>query len=331
MEVESLQTAEIADEVKRLWMHHQIPERDPCINVDLAWANIRRFLRGEKQKQREGRLSGSQGDWLQQLRLNSSPFPTTAMLAELEPEETLTETLEILDAQRARRKVESTLGEAPSRYFFNQLKAKQAKESIKIFKKHDGHYKEKEPKILEVIHRFYSDLFSKDQRVDLVHGLCQDALNLIHNTVSAEVNENLCAVLTDDEIDRIIGELPREKSLGLDGVMAEILQHGWSYMKGGYTEMIRAFWKDSKLTSKTTTGVIKLIPKNQQTPELANWHPLAMLSITEKVVATILACRFKKVVGELVDKQQTGFMADTDIMPGQPSVLQTRSGALLLS
>lgn len=58
-------------------------------------------------------------------------------------------------------------------------------------------------------------------------------------------------------------------------------------MKAAYYEMIGAFWRDSKLSTKTTTRVIKLlIPKNQQMADLANcganWHPLTMLSLTEK-------------------------------------------------
>lgn len=78
--------------------------------------------------------------------------------------------------------------------------------------------------------------------------------------------------------------------------------------------MIRAYWEDGRLTTKTTAGVIKLIPKNQNTEDLTNWRPLTMLTLTEKVVAKIIANRIWKFVGKLVDSQQTGFLAGRDIL-----------------
>lgn len=57
-----------------------------------------------------------------------------------------------------------------------------------------------------------------------------------------------------------------------------------------------------------------LIPKNHETTELKNWRGLTMLTLTEKILAKLMANRVKLVAGRLVDPQQTGFLKGRDIM-----------------
>lgn len=120
-----MENKETAASVKRLWMEQQKPDRDPRINVDLAWGAIRCFLRGEQKRQMERRAVDNRGERLQQLRRVMGRSPTLDHIQELDGEETQTRQNKIQEDQLLRRRswvLWLKLGEAPSKYLFNQLK-----------------------------------------------------------------------------------------------------------------------------------------------------------------------------------------------------------------
>lgn len=128
-------------------------------------------------------------------------------------------------------------------------------------------------------------------------------LSLIHNKVTDAQNEALIREPSEEEITAVVKNFPKEKSPGLDGVTAEVLQNCWDWMKIDCCTMVRAFWSDGLLTSKSS--VIHM---------LKNWRPLTMLTITHKIAAKLLTNRLKMVVPKLVYSQQTGFIAGRSIL-----------------
>ncbi|KAL3683686.1 hypothetical protein R1sor_001708 [Riccia sorocarpa] len=118
-------------------------------------------------------------------------------------------------------------------------------------------------------------------------------------------------------------EMPKEKSPGLDGVMVEILQIGWEFMREDCFLMVQSFWEKKKLVGKDSRGIIKLIPKNDQKHLLKNWRPITLLTMTYKIVAKIFAIRLRGMIPELIDSQQTGFVAGRNIID---NILSLRLG-----
>lgn len=194
------------------------------------------------------------------------------------------------------------------------MKAKQSRESIRRLRLPDGRITKDESEILNAIFTFYSDLYTKDPRVGEHRALQEEALALITEKVSPEENKNIASLPSKAEIEKMVFDLPHNKVPGIDGVTAEMLPKGWDYMKAACIVMIQAYWRDGRLTTRASAGVIKLIPKNQETLELMNWWPLTMLTLTEKMIAKLLANWIKKVANRIVDKQQTGFLEGRDIL-----------------
>lgn len=194
------------------------------------------------------------------------------------------------------------LGEAPTKYFFNQLKAKHRRESIKMMQLSHREVTEDEDKILKEIFMFYPDLCCEDKRVEDHCASTEATLGLITERGIDTNNQLLGSVPSDDEIKLVVHSFPQEKAPGMDGVTIKMLLKVWEYKKPLCCSMVKAIWLDGKVTTRASVGVIKVIPKNQNTLELINWRPLTMLTLTEKIIAKVLANRFKKVVGRLVDK-----------------------------
>lgn len=66
--------------------------------------------------------------------------------------------------------------------------------------------------------------------------------------------------------------------------------------------MVRAFWRDGKISKKMASGIIKLIPKGLLLMRLGNWRPLMMLTTSYKILSKIIANRVKLIIARLVNK-----------------------------
>lgn len=97
----------------------------------------------------------------------------------------------------------------------------------------------------------------------------REVLSLIEPFISHEDNEKMFAIPLEDEIEKIVKDLPNDKSPSIDGVTSDILKF-WSEVKPTCIAMVLAYWNDNILTSRATTGVIKLIPKNKDIILLLN-------------------------------------------------------------
>ncbi|KAL3702106.1 hypothetical protein R1sor_020128 [Riccia sorocarpa] len=67
-------------------------------------------------------------------------------------------------------------------------------------------------------------------------------------------------------------------------------------------------------TPETRTAVIKMIPKTEDKERLKDWRPISLMSLTYKLIAKIVAERLKKLMPDLVDVQQAGFIKGRSIV-----------------
>lgn len=125
--------------------------------------------------------------------------------------------------------------------------------------------------------RFYTELYSVDPDTYNFNKDREQALRLIHSRIRDEDNTLMERTPTIEEVLKVINEMPKEKSPGIDGVTIEVLVKCWSFMGTACFDMVTAFWKDGTMTTKALARVIKLVPKSNETMELSNWRPLTML------------------------------------------------------
>ncbi|KAL3701989.1 hypothetical protein R1sor_020011 [Riccia sorocarpa] len=139
-------------------------------------------------------------------------------------------------------------------------------------------------------------------------------LLLMDKKMTTEQNGMLREMPDVTLIEHTVRKLPKDKTPGLDGVVTEILMLRWHFMRDDCVAMVLKVWSAHKLLNRDNRGVIKLIPKNEETMWLTNWRPRTLLTVTYKIIARIIADRLKGVMPELVDVQQSGFIAGRDII-----------------
>lgn len=166
--------------------------------------------------------------------------------------------IEQSNAMKARRKSRVRwlqLGEAPTKYFFNHLKVKHARESIRQLRLQNGETTDDEGKILREMFTFYEALYSEDASTENFVRESSSALELITSVSAAE---DACMERTPwhEEILEVVSEMPKEKSPGIDGETVEILPHCWTFMGPASLALVQDFWGDGIMTVKALAGVI---------------------------------------------------------------------------
>ncbi|KAL3691868.1 hypothetical protein R1sor_005519 [Riccia sorocarpa] len=162
--------------------------------------------------------------------------------------------------------------------------------------------------IIKEIGSFYTALYKDDgDPVGAAEERCK-VLSLIQNKVPSGDNARLEECPSEQELEECVQELAKDKAPGLDGVSAEVLREFWEEARGPCKEMLECFWETEQLTAAEKKGVIKLIPKNEETCKLTNWRPITLTGITYKLISHILANRLKSLLPGLITGQQTGFV-----------------------
>lgn len=148
-------------------MGHSSPTGlDARVQWDLAVNRLKKALMEEKK--RVAGLKGRTSDAVTNLQLKRqevASYPSAQEVADVVQLEAEAKANKLLEAEVWRRRSRVcwlSLGDAPSRYFFLQMKAKQSRETIKTLAFTDGTMIEDEKQILEETCNFFSSLFQAD-------------------------------------------------------------------------------------------------------------------------------------------------------------------------
>ena len=106
-----------------------------------------------------------------------------------------------------------------------------------------------------------------------------------------------------------IKTMPNNKTPGTDGFPTEFYK---SFINELGEYLIRSFqysYQYGKLSMDQRRAIINVIPKKDKDPlYIGNWRPISILNTDYKIIAKCLALRLKKVLPEIINNDQTGFL-----------------------
>ena len=104
-------------------------------------------------------------------------------------------------------------------------------------------------------------------------------------------------------------EMSNDKSPGLDGFTTNFYKFFWTDIKHIVFESFKYSLQHGKLSKTPKRGVLSLIPKNSKdTRYLKSWRPVSLLATDYKVLAKSLATRLQKVIPNLINPDQVGYI-----------------------
>ncbi|KAL3688284.1 hypothetical protein R1sor_014593 [Riccia sorocarpa] len=228
MNSEDLKNAEVFEGVRRIWKEHPDGVCDPQAKWVLAWDRVRKFLKNWRSNMRRKE---------DPLKQKKQELLAVRMRMQNERDTNLKARIQTLEAEIRKRELSyarcwricsrvwwMTEGEAPSLYFFAQLKSKHARETIQSLRRENGTETKNEREIQAAVHQYFQKQFRVLPTSDHAVLLRREVLSLVDRRVSQEQNLELVKTPDEEEVDLLVEELPRNKALGLDGVTNNLIQ-----------------------------------------------------------------------------------------------------------
>ena len=96
---------------------------------------------------------------------------------------------------------------------------------------------------------------------------------------------------------------------GSDGLPTEFYKVFWNDISDLFLNSINYAYRCGQLSVTQRRGIIKLIPKKKcRTQLIKNWRPISLLNCDYKIAAKAFANRFKQVIPNITNYDQTGFL-----------------------
>ena len=200
-------------------------------------------------------------------------------------------------------------GEKNTKYFLNLEKRHYNRGAISQLKLENENFVTTDKEILSECETFYKTLYSsnngsQNERAGKVFFKTQMEKKL--NQTEQDSCEGL---LTKTECLEALKKMECNKTPGSDGLPAEFYKVFWNDIADLFIKSLNYANQTGQLSVTQRRGIIKLIPKKDAEPYLIkNWRPISLLNCDYKIAAKAIANRFKQVLPNLIDNDQTGFL-----------------------
>lgn len=144
-------------------------------------------------------------------------------------------------------------------------------------------------KVMEAVSEFYTDLFAGGRGVSAEE--MREYCEKVDARLSEEDRFDMCVVVSEEEVRRVIDGINRNKTPGKDGLTVEFFCKAWEVMKNEVCELVRLVFAVGEMPKSLREGVITLIYKKGDKRDIRNWRPITLLNVDYKIVARLIADR----------------------------------------
>jgi exonuclease III/nitrogen regulatory protein PII-like uncharacterized protein len=206
------------------------------------------------------------------------------------------------------------LDEKPTKFFLNQMKERKSNSTLRrlVTEKNEEITEQKE--ILKEQRDFYKRLYTSnikkaEEDIEERKKVQEEIFQIPHPQVDLNQWDEMTKEITEEELWKVVLSCPDNKSPGTDGLNNNFYKAFWNQVKPYLMNSIKATLANGHMSISQKQGIITTIPKaDKDTSKLKNWRPITLLNQDYKYLAKCLANRCRKVLPDIVDPDQTGFV-----------------------
>jgi hypothetical protein len=116
-----------------------------------------------------------------------------------------------------------------------------------------------------------------------------------------------------EEIDKVVADLPNNKSPGPDGFNGEFMKKCWPLIAQDFYKLCEDFFEGNVCLRSINSSYITLVPKTDSPSSVGDFRPISLLNSSLKLLTKLLAERLQKVIMRLIHKNQYGFIKSRSI------------------
>jgi len=193
-------------------------------------------------------------------------------------------------------------GETPSSYFLRLENERHTKATITTIFNAMGEEVSSIPGIIDAHEVFYADLFSQEP-TDMES---QQALFSYVTSRLSEPEQASCeGPLSLAEASEALRLSNRNKAPGPDGLSVEFYAHFWHQLGEILISVFNLAIVKGELPASMKASVTRLVHKKDDKRNLKNWRPISLLNVDYKICSKAISLRLAKVLGSIVDPDQT--------------------------
>ena len=114
--------------------------------------------------------------------------------------------------------------------------------------------------------------------------------------------------LNIEECSNAIFKMRLIRSPGYDGIPVEFYRQFWEILKDFIVAVFNDNYDRKELTQSQKLGMLTLIYKKHDPLSLSNYRSITLLNTDTKLIADVLAQRFKKVLPLIISNDQNGYI-----------------------
>ncbi len=202
-------------------------------------------------------------------------------------------------------------GEKNTKYFLNLEKANASSGVITALKDANSELQTNQNEIINILHNYYSHLYSKKFDIssvtEYIHRFCND----IDIPQLCERDRESCeGPATYEELEFALKHLNISSAPGSDGLTLPFYKHFWVYIKDMVLKSINSALETGSLSTLQRQGIIILFHKGKQTSrnDLTNWRPITLTNTDYKLITKVLARRMQAVIKSIIHENQVGYV-----------------------
>ncbi|KAG7586565.1 Ribonuclease H domain [Arabidopsis thaliana x Arabidopsis arenosa] len=194
-------------------------------------------------------------------------------------------------------------GDKNTRYFHAKTKQRRSHNRITALEDEAGNIKQTDKEIQNIIHSYFTNLYSSSgsDQLDMV-------LQHIQPRVTAQMNQQLTAPVTEEEIFKALAQMNVDKAPGPDGFNAGFFKYHWQAIKSGVIKFIQHFFETGDLNPELNHTYICLVPKIDSPTQVKDFRPISLCNIAYKLISKVMADRLKPWLHLLISEFQSAFI-----------------------
>lgn len=138
--------------------------------------------------------------------------------------------------------------------------------------------------------------------------LAEPDLDIIQSLPPNVDYEHLCVAPEAEEIRRAVFSISGDSTPGPDGFTAVFFQKCWKIMERDMTDAVAKFFGGAYLPRSVTSTSIVLITKKETPVVWADYRPISLCNVTNKIITKILMARLAPLLSLVISPNQSGFV-----------------------
>jgi hypothetical protein len=197
-----------------------------------------------------------------------------------------------------------SVGNSKQAYQLVKLLKKKFSPKLTIIKNKDGTLSQSKADVLQSWTRYCSELYQdkggggENKVAEALSKICPPIINDVSNGILYS------------EVEDAINKLKKNKSPGVDGITAEMLQAGGEKLKHKIYELCNRAWDEETIPEHWGQSILIPIPKKGDLSECSNYRTISLINHTGKVLLMVLLNRLKHHLDSYMSEEQAGFRKD---------------------